>query len=546
MFGIPAATNTLTSRLARHDRRGGAAVLPRAPAGHAGLPSPPSIRRSKTSPATAPSADTARFNQLIEAQVRMAPEQYLWIHRRFKGLTAGLPGLLRPAGAAPRRRAHAAADSCDLLVVGGGDQRHRHRARCRRARPAVLLCEQDDLAAHTSSASTKLIHGGLRYLEDFHFALVRKALMEREVLLSAAPHIMRPLHFVMPHDAHLRPAWMIRAGPVSLRSPGAPRAPGRLGRHRPAASTSPASRSRRGYRRGFVYSDGWVDDARLVVLNALDAAGARRHRAARARAASGSSRARTQAGRATLRRTRGAQPEVVRARAVVNATGPWVSRVPRRTRRRCRRSARVRLVKGSHIVVPTLFAHRFAYIFQNRRPPHRVRDPLRARIHAHRHHGCRLPRRAAAGAHRRSRRSRYLCDIANRYFVRPIDAADVAWTLFRGAPAAGRRGDRPRERDARLRARAGYPAAPLLSVFGGKITTYRKLAETAVDRSLGNWARTRSAPWTRTRVLPGGDLPGAASPCSCGHSSDATHGFPPHLRVRYAQAYGTRIDARDR
>ena len=135
----------------------------------------------------------------------------------------------------------------------------------------MLLCEQDDLAAHTSSASTKLIHGGLRYLEEYHFALVRKALIEREVLLAAAPHIMRPLHFIMPHAAHLRPAWMIRAGLFLYDHLAAPCASRRLRQRRPAHATSRARRSRAATGAAFVYSDGWTDDARLVVLNALDA-----------------------------------------------------------------------------------------------------------------------------------------------------------------------------------------------------------------------------------------------------------------------------------
>src|SRR6185312_10284904 len=158
----------------------------------------------------------------------------------------------------------------DLLIVGGGINGTGIARDAAGRGLSVLLCEQDDLAAHTSSASTKLIHGGLRYLEDFHFSLVRKALMEREILLNAAPHIMRPLHFVMPHDQHLRPMWMIRTG-LFLYDHLAPRkrlaasAAIDLRKHIAGAALSPQ------FTRGFVYSDGWTDDARLVVLNALDA-----------------------------------------------------------------------------------------------------------------------------------------------------------------------------------------------------------------------------------------------------------------------------------
>ena len=211
--------------------------------------------------------------------------------------------------------------SYDLLVVGGGINGTGIARDAAGRGLSVLLCEQDDLAAHTSSASTKLIHGGLRYLEGLHFKLVRKALVEREILLGAAPHIMRPLRFVMPHDSHLRPAWLIRAGLFLYDH--------LASRRRLAASAAIDLRTHPGgpplrpsFRRAFVYSDGWVDDARLVVLNALDA---------------------QQRGATILTRTRcerlTAQPPgwsatladaggqfTLQARAVVNAAGPWVSR----------------------------------------------------------------------------------------------------------------------------------------------------------------------------------------------------------------------------
>src|ERR1700741_4151042 len=188
----------------------------------------------------------------------------------LQGTHRGLPGLLRSGGAAPRV-SELEGTSFDLLVVGGGINGTGIARDAAGRGLSVLLVEQDDLAAHTSSASTKLIHGGLRYLEEFHFALVRKALIEREVLLRSAPHIMRPLHFIMPHAPHLRPAWMIRAG-LFLYDHLAHRA-------HLAASGSVDLRThiagaalKSGYQRGFVYSDGQTDDARLVVLNALDGA----------------------------------------------------------------------------------------------------------------------------------------------------------------------------------------------------------------------------------------------------------------------------------
>ncbi|HEY4751569.1 MAG TPA: glycerol-3-phosphate dehydrogenase, partial [Steroidobacteraceae bacterium] len=248
------------------------------------------------------------------------------------------------------------AGSCDLLIVGGGVNG------CGIARDAagrgltVLLCEQDDLAAHTSSASTKLIHGGLRYLEEFHFRLVRKALREREVLLNSAPHIMRPLHFVMPHAAHLRPAWMIRAGlflydHLAARAHLAASSSIDLRTHVAGEALQP------GYRRGFVYSDGQVDDARLVLLNALDA----QARGATILTHTRCERLTPQGGgwNATLSAEGGSF--TVQARAVVNATGPWVSAFVTQASP-VQAAHQVRLVKGSHVVVPRLFAHRFAYI----------------------------------------------------------------------------------------------------------------------------------------------------------------------------------------
>ena len=197
----------------------------------------------------------------------MVPEQYLWIHKRFKGLTEDYPDYYGRRSAAELRDT-----SYDLLVVGGGINGTGIARDAAGRGLSVLLCEQDDLASHTSSASTKLIHGGLRYLEGFHFALVRKALQEREVLLASAPHIMWPLRFVMPHDAHLRPQWMIRAGLFLYDN---------LARRRRLAASASLDlrrasgrqrRSSRNTRAGFIYSDGWTDDARLVVLNARDAA----------------------------------------------------------------------------------------------------------------------------------------------------------------------------------------------------------------------------------------------------------------------------------
>ncbi|MGA7984448.1 MAG: glycerol-3-phosphate dehydrogenase, partial [Burkholderiales bacterium] len=249
----------------------------------------------------------------------------------------------------------------DLLVVGGGINGVGIARDAVGRGLSVLLCEQDDLASHTSSASTKLIHGGLRYLEHFEFGLVRKALQEREVLLRAAPHLIAPLRFVMPHAGNLRPAWMMRIGLFLY---------DHLSRREllPASEaidlrTHPAGAPLRDRaRRGFAYSDGWVDDARLVISNAMDAAERGARILTRTRFAS-AERGASQ-WQATLRSSRDGAQRRVTARCIVNATGPWVADVLR-TSLQIEPKRHVRAAKGSHIVVRRLFDHDCAYTFQN-------------------------------------------------------------------------------------------------------------------------------------------------------------------------------------
>ena len=423
----------------------------------------------------------------------------------------------------------------DLLVVGGGINGAGIARDAAGRGLSVLLCEQDDLASHTSSASTKLIHGGLRYLEYKEFGLVRKALQERETLLRAAPHIMWPLRFVMPHMPNLRPAWLIRIG-LFLYDHLAKREllPGSRGidmrRH---AVGAPLVDS---IRRGFVYSDGWVDDARLVVLNALDA----KERGAEilTRTKLVSAERRSDEWEARLQQPDGAI-RVVRARAIANAAGPWVGDVLHGALGRGAHHS-VRLVKGSHIVTRRLFDHDHAYIFQN--PDKRIifaipyerdftligttdveytSDPARVAIDRD--------------------ETQYLCDSINRYFKRKISPADVHWTysgvraLLEDENAANASAV---TRDYRLEMDDGE-GAPLLSVFGGKITTFRKLAEEAGDmlcRALG-----RDAPaWTAGAPLPGGDIANAKFDAFADAFAKRHRWLPAPLARRYARAYGTR------
>ena len=398
----------------------------------------------------------------------------------------------------------------------------------------VLLCEQDDLAAHTSSASTKLIHGGLRYLEEFHFALVRKALIEREVLLRSAPHIMRPLHFIMPHAPHLRPAWMIRAG-LFLYDHLAHRehlaASGSIDLRTHIAGTALKS----GYTRGFVYSDGQTDDSRLAVLNAVDA----RERGAVILTRTRCERLTEQAGawRATLAGT-GGRAELA-ARVAVNATGPWVDRfvqaaTPVRT------VHRVRLVKGSHIVVPRLFDHRFAYIFQNedRRIvfaiPYEHDFTLLGTTDVDYHGDPAAVRIDAAELE-------YLCALANRYFIRQTTPREVVWSYSGVRPLLADESRDPMSVTRDYALELERRPAPMLSVFGGKITTYRRLAEDAIDL-LAPLLGTRADPWTVSATLPGGDLPDGSFAVFLRTVERRYPWLPPRLHLRYAHAYGTRIE----
>ena len=421
----------------------------------------------------------------------------------------------------------------DVLVVGGGINGTGIARDAAGRGLKVLLCEQDDLGSHTSSASTKLIHGGLRYLEGFHFSLVRKALQEREVLLASAPHIMWPLRFVMPHDAHLRPRWMIRAGlflydNLAKRDHLAASAALDLRRHPAGTPLEPQ------YTQGFIYSDGWTDDARLVVLNARDAADKGATVLTRTRCERVELRDRTWIANLT-----GVGARTVSARAVVNATGPWVTKflagsTPARTERS------VRLVKGSHIVVPKIFQHRFAYIFQNidRRIvfaiPYEEEFTLIGTTDVE-YHG------DPSAVRIEDSEIRYLCDTVNRYFKHTITPDDVVWTYSGVRPLLNDKAEDPSSVTRDYKLELEREDAPLLSVFGGKITTYRRLAETAVDevaKALG----MRLPKWTEKALLPGGNLSGGSFARFLRNVERRYPWLPAHLRKRYCRAYGTRID----
>ena len=381
--------------------------------------------------------------------------------------------------------------SYDLLIVGGGING------CAIAREAalnglsVLLVERDDLASHTSSASTGLIHGGLRYLEQYDFRLVAEALRERERLLHAAPHLIRPMLFVLPHEHAVRPWWMVRAGLVLYDLLG-----GRISlpRSRGLRKTDQAfSDPLKGGARGFVYSDAQVDDARLTLANALDAAAngaeiATRTALVSARREEGGWRAQLSHGRE------------VTARALVNAAGPWVAEALGRLGINAR--AGVRLVKGSHIVVPKLYEGDHAYMLQ---------QPDRRIVFAIPYRGMTeigttdVPVDAPEDAKIDADEIGYLCEAANRHFVKQIAPADVVatWSGVRPLYDDGASEAQVVSRDYVLE--LDGTGAPLMSVFGGKITTARHLAEEALAK-LAPALATPIARVTRGRPFPGGNI----------------------------------------
>lgn len=433
-----------------------------------------------------------------------------------------------------RPRAERATD-CDVLVVGGGINGAGIARDATGRGLRTVLCEQHDLASHTSSASTKLIHGGLRYLEFYDFGLVRKSLREREVVLASAPHLARPMRFVLPHERHLRPAWMIRAG-LLLYDHLAVR------RYLPGSETVDLRRHPAGaaldgrYRTGFVYSDGWVDDARLVVANAIDV----RERGGRVatRTKCTKLRANGKAWNATLEHADGREEQVT-ARLVVNAAGPWVARflddcTPRPARHH------PRMIQGSHVVVRRLFDHDFAYIFQN--PDGRVvfaipfgQEHTLVGTTERDHEGdLATPEIAPAEVD-------YLLGTIERHFGCKLARREVVWTFAGIRPLLASSTQDPKSitRDYVLDFDRRGP--PLLSIYGGKLTTYRRLAEDVVDRicvALGIVANA----WTKRTPLPGGDMPGGDFEAFRRRMARRHAWLEPPLLDRYARTYGTRVD----
>ena len=429
----------------------------------------------------------------------------------------------------------------DLAIIGGGING------CGIARDAagrgwrVFLCDKGDLASGTSSASTKLIHGGLRYLEHYEFRLVREALMEREVLWRIAPHVIWPLRFVLPHHRRLRPAWLLRLGLLLYDHLGGrkllpPTRTLNLRRHPAGIPLKPE------FTRGFAYSDCWVEDSRMVVLNAR---GAAEHGATIApRTACVAAERRDARWHVALHDATTDQRRTIQAKALVNAAGPWVAEVAGSVIR-ANAPAAVRLVQGSHVVVRRLYDHDACYIFQN--ADGRVfflipyeRDFTLIGTTDQDYTGDPSDARASAAD------IAYLCDSASAYLRKPVTTAMVVWSYSGVRPLYDDGSSAPQQatRDyvLKLDAPSGTPA--LLSVFGGKITTYRRLAETSLAMLQPHLPTVsgQAAGWTGRAPLPGGDFAVDAFEQQVAAAARRFRFIPEPTVRRMVRAYGTRID----
>ncbi|MEB0131040.1 glycerol-3-phosphate dehydrogenase [Pseudomonas sp. CCI2.4] len=422
-------------------------------------------------------------------------------------------------------------EAYDIAVIGGGINGVGIAADAAGRGLSVFLCEKDDLASHTSSASSKLIHGGLRYLEHYEFRLVRESLAEREVLLAKAPHIVKPMRFLLPHRPHLRPAWMIRAGLF-------------LYDHLGKREKLPASRSLRfgadsplnaSITRGFEYSDCWVDDARLVVLNAMAA----RENGAHVHTQTRCINARRSKGLWLLNMQRAdGSLFSIQAKALVNAAGPWVAKFIRDDLKLTSPYG-IRLIQGSHLIVPRLYDGENAFILQNEDQRIVFAIPY-------------LERFTIIGTTDREYQGDpsavsitegeidYLLNVVNEHFKKQLSRSDILRTYSGVRPLCNDESDNPSAitRDYTLSLSGSKEEAPILSVFGGKLTTYRKLAESALAE-LAPFFPQMKPKWTATASLPGGEDMGSLQALT-NELRTRFDWLPTEVARRWARTYGTR------
>ncbi|WP_440866047.1 glycerol-3-phosphate dehydrogenase [Symbiopectobacterium purcellii] len=418
----------------------------------------------------------------------------------------------------------------DLIVIGGGINGAGIAADAAGRGLSVLLLEAQDLASATSSASSKLIHGGLRYLEHYEFRLVSEALSEREKLLKMAPHIIFPMRFRLPHKPHLRPAWMIRIGLFMYDN---------LGKR----VSLPASHGLKFGKdsvlkpeltRGFEYSDCWVDDARLVVLNAQEVV----KRGGEVRTRTKVTRARREGDLWIIDAVDSVTGETHtwQAKGLVNATGPWVKEFFDHGLE-LKSPYGIRLIKGSHIVVPRVHDEPQSYILQNKDNrivfviPWQDEFSIIGTTDVEYHgdpHDVKIDDKETA----------YLLDVYNDHFKKTLTRDDIVWTYSGVRPLCDDESDSPQAitRDYTLSVADEHGKAPLLSVFGGKLTTYRKLAEHAMEKLAKYYPHSGQA-WTQNAVLPGGDLAGTRDEYAA--ALRRRFNLPESLARRYARTYGS-------
>ena len=423
----------------------------------------------------------------------------------------------------------------DLLIIGGGINGTAIARDAAGRGLKVLLCERDDLAGHTSSASTKLIHGGLRYLEYYEFNLVRHALKEREVMLRAAPHIIWPMRFVLPYDKGLRPAWMLRTGLFLYdHIGGREMLPGSKSLKLDKAPHLGVLESR--FKTGFEYSDCWVDDARLVVLYAIDAA----HHGADIRTRTEVLSVKTTGRGYSAEIKQNGKIETIHAKGVVNAAGPWVDEVLGKIKPSDNEQS-LRLVTGSHIVTKKLFDGDHAYLFQN--ADNRVIFAI-----PYEHDYTLIgttdkPYDLSEGPVKISEEEiSYLCEAASEYFENDISPEDVVWTYAGVRPLYDDKSEDASAvtRDYVLDIEELSEEAPFMSVYGGKITTSRKLGEQAMQE-LAKYFKNAGDDWTESALLPGGDLYDADFDRFFNDMQKRYPALNEDLLTRLCHAYGTRI-----
>lgn len=421
----------------------------------------------------------------------------------------------------------------DLLIIGGGINGMGIAVDAAGRGLSVTLCEQADLANGTSWKSSKLIHGGLRYLEYYEFNLVKKALRERDILLKKAPHIIQPLSFVLVHDKKLRPAWLMRAGlflydhlskSTFLKTS--------QGIH--FAQHESGKPLKKDFKRGFIYSDCYVDDARLVVLNAMQA----KEKGATILTRTKFIKAErlTDHWIATLENTYTKAHTQVKAKMLINASGPWNAEVFQLLQIPMHHS--ITLVKGSHIVVPKLYEGDYAYVLQNKDQRIVFIIPFEKNYSLI---GTTDIGFTGSLDHIEIDQNEidYLCECVNHYFSNPIQPSDIVWTYAGVRPLKGEGENLSAiSRDYDIQLDKPSQQAPLLNIFGGKITTYRELAEDALEK-IKAYFPSLGPPWTKASTLPGGNLPEANFEKFFESFSRDYDWLPSSLAYHYARNYGS-------